>query len=174
MFSISPIIQLVITGIASAVGAIATGVIGAPPGVTPATWAFVHDWCAYAVGWAAILSPILPAFSSAKAGPLAKKPDPDTLKALALFVLLGAALVILSPGVAFAAAAGMKIVFAPVAWIGIAMGLLFLGLGGVVALADANTPTGGQKYGGAIVRLFVFGGGLIVVSGWVILSTAFG
>ena len=74
-FSIDPKVQLIFTIIAAAVGAIATGVIGAPPGVGAATWALVHDWCAYVVGWAAIFSPILPALSSAKAGPLVKKPD---------------------------------------------------------------------------------------------------
>lgn len=174
MFSISPFLQLVITGITAVVGAIAMGSVGAPPGVNPVSWTFVHDWCDYLVKWTAVLSPILPAFSSAKAGPLAKKPDPDTLKALALFVLLGAALVILSPGAAFAATVGTKIVFAPVAWIGLAMGVLFLLMGGVVLLAAANTPTDSQKYGSTIVGLVAFGGGLTAVSGWVILSIAFG
>ena len=75
-FLISPNVQLVFTMIAAAIGAIATGVIGAPPGVAAVTWAIVHDWCAYIVGWAAIFSPILPALSSAKAGLLVKKDDP--------------------------------------------------------------------------------------------------
>ena len=75
-FSISPNVQLVFTMIAAAIGAIATGVIGAPPGVAAVTWAVVHDWCAYIVGWAAIFSPILPALSSTKAGLLVKKDDP--------------------------------------------------------------------------------------------------
>jgi hypothetical protein len=75
-FSISPNAQLVFTILAAAVGAIATGVIGAPPGVAAASWATVHDWCAYIVGWAAIFSPILPALSSAKAGLLVKKDAP--------------------------------------------------------------------------------------------------
>lgn len=75
-FSIDPKIQLLFAIVAAAVGAIATGVVGGPPGVSAASWAIVHDWCAYVLGWAAIFSPILPAFSSAKSGPLVKDAAP--------------------------------------------------------------------------------------------------
>lgn len=73
-FSIDPKVQLVLTIIAAIIGAIATGTVGAPPDFNPELWKHIHDWSAYIVGWAAILSPVLPLFSSAKAGPLVSKP----------------------------------------------------------------------------------------------------
>ena len=73
---ISPKIDTYISIVIALVAGIGAGALPAFPGIAPDAWVLVQKWCMTLVTYSAILSPLFPAFSSAKAGPLVKSDAP--------------------------------------------------------------------------------------------------